>query len=113
MSRAYEAVFKTYDVLLLPTVPFTAPRLYDRNKATAWESIVSTSGLGLNTVQFNLTGHPALSVPTSVVPDMNGDDPSIRLPVAAQLVGPLHGEQKILEFAYALERSYDWMNESR
>jgi len=35
---------------------------------------------------------------------MSGKPPEVMLPVAMKLVGPLHGEYKLLEFGYA----YNW-----
>ncbi|ETS78709.1 hypothetical protein PFICI_08562 [Pestalotiopsis fici W106-1] len=107
LREEYERLFETYDVLLLPTVPFTAPPLFDREKAGVWEVMSSTFGQTLNTMQFNLTGHPAMSVPTGLRTDMSGAS-NTKLPVGVQLVGPLHGENAILEFGYALEQSYNW-----
>ncbi|KAF7539427.1 hypothetical protein G7054_g2153 [Neopestalotiopsis clavispora] len=108
LREEYERLFETYDVLLLPAVPFTAPPLFDREKASVWEVMSSTFGQTLNTMQFNLTGHPAMSVPTGLRMDMSGASSTTKLPVAAQLVGPLHGESAILEFGHALEQSYNW-----
>jgi amidase len=108
VREEYERLFETYDVLLLPTVPFTAPPLFDRERASVWEVMSSTFGQTLNTMQFNLTGHPAMSVPTGLQVDMSGASSQTKLPVGAQLVGPLYGESAVLEFGYALEQSYNW-----
>ncbi|KAK9770820.1 putative Amidase domain-containing protein [Seiridium cardinale] len=108
LREDYERFFEVWDVLLLPTVPFTAPPLFDREKASVWETMSSTFGQTLNTLQFNLTGHPAMSVPTGLRVDMSGISPDTKLPVGVQLVGPLHAENTVLEFGYALEQSYDW-----
>jgi amidase len=108
VRREYEVLFQTYDVLLIPTVPFTAPALFNRGTAKPWEVVASTFGQTLNTMQFNLTGHPALSMPTGMKTDRNKKNPNVKLPVACQLVGPMHGENKILEFGYAYEKAYNW-----
>ncbi|KAH8895260.1 putative amidase [Thozetella sp. PMI_491] len=108
LRTEYQTLFDSFDVLLMPTVPFTAPRLFDRATASPWEIISSTFGQTLNTMQFNLTGHPAMSLPIGLKPDMSGTNRDIKLPVALQLIGPLHGESKLLEFGYAYEKAYDW-----
>lgn len=108
MTRQYEALFQTYDVLFLPATPFTAPRLYDRDTATPFEKISATFGQTLNTMQFNVTGHPALSLPTGFRRDMSGHDPSVRLPVSVQLVSGLHQDANLLRVGYAYEQAYDW-----
>lgn len=104
----YEAILKEYDVLLIPSVPFTAPPLFNRDTSSSFEKMSSTFGQTLNTMQFNLTGHPAVSIPTGLRSDMSGKNSELLLPVSVQLVGPLHGEEKVLEVGYAFEKSFDW-----
>jgi amidase len=59
-----------------------------------------------NTCIFNVTGHPALSLPVGWSPA--ADDESVMLPVGLQIVGGLWEEKKVLRIAKALEGSYDW-----
>jgi amidase len=108
VTQQYESAFALYDALVLPTTPFTAPRLFDREKATTWETVSSTFGQTLNTMQFNLTGHPAMSLPIGLAPAMGGTDDIVKLPVSMQLVAKLHGERHLLEIGYAFEQAYDW-----
>ncbi|MGY8959041.1 MAG: amidase family protein, partial [Alphaproteobacteria bacterium] len=49
---------------------------------------------------FNLTGHPAISIPVGHTPD--------GLPVGLQAVAPWHGEQKLIDLAAALEAISPW-----
>jgi aspartyl-tRNA(Asn)/glutamyl-tRNA(Gln) amidotransferase subunit A len=51
------------------------------------------------TFVFNLTGHPAASVPAGVVDG---------LPVGIQLVGHRHAERDVIAAAAALEREQPW-----
>lgn len=74
------------------------------------EQISATFGQTLNTMQFNLTGHPAMTIPTGLRRDMTENNPEVWLPVSVQIVGPLHGEGRILKFGYAYEQSFDWRN---
>lgn len=65
------------------------------------------------TSAFNLTGHPALSVPVGLVSPMpvdnhNPEDSQIRLPVGMQLIGNFWSEGKLLSIADTWERGYDW-----
>lgn len=108
VTNEYEALFQTFNVLLMPSVPFTAPPLFDRDTASSMEKISSTFSQTLNTMQFNLTGHPAMAIPTGRAPDMSGKCPETWLPLSVQFVGPLHGEQELLKFGYAYERAFDW-----
>jgi aspartyl-tRNA(Asn)/glutamyl-tRNA(Gln) amidotransferase subunit A len=49
---------------------------------------------------FNLTGHPALSIPAGFT--------KAGLPVGLQLVGRWHADHELLEVARALERARPW-----
>ncbi|HQZ13567.1 MAG TPA: amidase [Devosia sp.] len=53
------------------------------------------------TSPFNLTGHPAISVPS-------GFSASTGLPIGLQMVGPMHDELTLLQLSRALEKSGDW-----
>ncbi|KAL6408924.1 putative amidase protein [Ilyonectria robusta] len=107
VTNEYEDIFRTFDVLLMPSVPFTAPPLFDRDTASSMEKISSTFGQTLNTMQFNLTSHPAMVIPTGRAPDMSGKYPETLLPLSVQFVGPLHGEQELLKFRYTYEKGFD------
>lgn len=93
LGERIEHMLCDYDVLLMPTVPilpFEAGREYpEAGGATHW--------LDWNpmTYPFNLSRHPAISVP--IVSAGAG------LPIGAQVVGPLYGEQRVLGVAQAIE----------
>lgn len=101
---AYEAAFERFDVLVMPTTPFVAPRHGVRAppKATFEPSIGMTS----NTAVFNVTGHPALSIPVGRAPAK--DDADLLLPVGMQIVGALGQDGKVLSVGHAWESSFDW-----
>ena len=52
-----------------------------------------------------------MTLPIGFLPDLSGTDPKVRLPVAMQIVGPLHGEDKIFKIALAYESMFDWKRE--
>jgi len=112
LSREYEAIFEKYDVFITPTVSSTAPKLVARD-ASLIEQWKADQGIALNTSQFNLTGHPAMALPIGFLPDLSGLKKEVRLPVSMQIVGPLHGEEKVLKVGYAFERMYDWRGEMK
>ncbi len=58
------------------------------------------AGEGYNTGEFNLSGHPALSVPAGI--SSNG------LPFGLEIVGPRWRDDLVLEFAAAWERARPW-----
>lgn len=101
---AYEVAFRNYDVVIMPTTPFVAPRHGDR--ASVLKSFEPSMGMTTNTAVFNVTGHPALSLPVGW--SAAADDEQLMLPVGLQIVGGLWQEKKVLRVAKALEGSFDW-----
>jgi amidase len=92
VSRALEHC----DALLTPTLPMTAPKLLDGDASFAEVSGRTSSRLCFNTAPLNLTGHPALSVPSGV--DADG------LPTAVQVVAAHFDERTAFRVAFGLER---------
>jgi len=97
LRRAVTDELATWDVLLTPTLPLTAPTLLTNDASFAEVSGRTAARLCFNTAPLNLTGHPALSVPSGV--DRDG------LPTAAQVVGPHFGERTAFRVAFALQRA--------
>ena len=95
IKDAFDRAFETYDLLLTPVTPTTAPRL--------GESLSDPLQMYLSdiyTVPVNLAGLPGLSMPCGF--DCQG------LPIGAQLIGPALGDGIVLNAAHAfqLETSY-------
>ncbi|MCZ6868013.1 MAG: amidase [Gammaproteobacteria bacterium] len=94
LSGAYDAILERHDLLLMPTTSMAATPLPgpDASKAEiiqrAFEPIA-------NTAAFNVTGHPAMSMPC-------GDTDDGR-PIGLMLVGRHFDELTIYRAAYALE----------
>jgi amidase len=84
------------DVLLTPTLPLTAPRLLTGDASFAEVSGRTAARLCFNTAPLNLTGHPALSVPSGA--DADG------LPTAVQVVAAHFDERTAFRVAFALEQ---------
>lgn len=101
---AYEAVFRDYDVIIMPTTPFVAPRHGVRDSVL--KSFEPSVGMSTNTAVFNITGHPALSMPVGW--SAAADDDQLMLPVGLQVVGGLGQDAKVLRTARVLEGSLDW-----
>lgn len=104
IADAYETTFKEYDVIIMPTTPFVAPRHGD--KGAVLQSFEPSMGMTVNTAVFNVTGHPALSLPIGWSEAV--DDDQTMLPVGMQVVGGLWQETQILRVAKAVEQSFDW-----
>ncbi len=99
MAReAYDAALAQYDVLVLPTIPIVSQPIPERD-APIPESVFHSLQMIQNTPQFNVTGHPAISVPCGLVDG---------LPVGLQVVGRHFDDARVLQVADAVERSADW-----
>lgn len=98
LRAAYDEVLSGFDLLLMPTTPMVAPPL---PAADAPRAVVIQRGLEMlvNTQQFDITGHPAMSLPCG----MSGD-----LPIGLMLVGGHYEEGTIYRAAWAFEQSEDW-----
>jgi amidase len=95
MRDAYDALFEDCDVLLTPTMPIKAPV---RPEAGASPAEMVKSALDgrvlVNTCAFNMTNHPALTVPVG---------PSEGLPVGVQLVAKIGHDEVLLRLGQAME----------
>ncbi len=95
LRAAYDAVFDEYDAVLMPTTDGPAPALPPPNSPP--EVVIARSGEGVgNTGCFDLTGHPAISVPCGQVDG---------LPVGAMLAGRHWNEATLYQISHALETS--------
>ena len=99
LRAAYDAALSAYDLLLLPTTVMKATPIPGRN-ATPQEITRRSWEPTRNTCPFNVTGHPAISIPCGMTDG---------LPVGMMLVGKHHDERTIYRAAAAFERSGDWM----
>jgi aspartyl-tRNA(Asn)/glutamyl-tRNA(Gln) amidotransferase subunit A len=90
-----EKQYAKIDVLVTPTTAFTASKIEDELAASAREV-----HLHRFTCPFNLTGHPAVSLPCGF--DGQG------LPVGLQIVGQRFDEETVLRVAHAYEQATDW-----
>ena len=94
----YDSALQSYDLLLMPTVPMRASKLPDPG-CTMSESLTRAFEMLANTAPFDVSGHPAMSLPCGVAED---------LPIGLQLVGRRFDEATIYRCAYAYEQSSAW-----
>ncbi len=93
LTAAYDAALARYDLLLMPTLPLKATKLPppdagpEEITARSWEVIG-------NTCPFDVTGHPAMTLPCGT---------SDGLPVGLMLIGRHFDEATIYRAAAALE----------
>jgi aspartyl-tRNA(Asn)/glutamyl-tRNA(Gln) amidotransferase subunit A len=86
LKREFAQVFEKVDVLVAPMLPILPPNIGDQ----------TANKLGIFASPANLTGLPAISIPC---------DFSEGLPVGMQIIGPAFEEGKVLNFAYAFEKT--------
>src|SRR6266540_2375315 len=98
VRAGYDAVPATHDLLLLPTVPMKATPIPAKD-ATPQEITRRSWEPTRNTCPFNVTGHPAISVPCGMEDGR---------PIGLMLVGRHYAEETIYRAAAAFERSGDW-----
>ena len=95
--ESLDAVLKTCDVLLTPTVPVAAPRLEESTVKWPKETESMTAALTRLTRPFNLTGTPALSVPCGFTAG--------GLPIGLQIAGRAFDEATVLRVGHAYEQA--------
>jgi aspartyl-tRNA(Asn)/glutamyl-tRNA(Gln) amidotransferase subunit A len=91
ISEDFRAVFERFDFVVTPTSPWTAFELEAKT-----DDPLAMYMNDYCTVPMSLAGIPAISVPSGL---------SDGLPVGFQLAGPAFSEGRLLDAAYALERS--------
>ncbi|KAK8872696.1 amidase signature domain-containing protein [Apiospora arundinis] len=104
---AFQKAFEQYDVLIMPTTPYVAPKHGSRESPRS--CFEPSIGLTSNTAVFNVTGHPAMSIPVGFAPAK--EDANVLLPVGMQIVAGLWQEKKMLKVGRAWESSFDWKGE--
>ncbi len=98
LAKAYDDALQKYDLLLLPTHPMKATPIPPPNAPIKlW--VQRALEMVNNTCPFDVTGHPAMSIPCGL---SNG------LPVGLQLVARHWAESTIYRAAHAFEQSGDW-----
>lgn len=98
IKAAYDSALASFDLLLMPTLPRVASPL-PAPDAPLSEIIQRAAELNVNTCPFDVTGHPAMSIPCGLADD---------LPVGMMLVGKTFDEAAIYRAAAAFEGLGDW-----
>lgn len=103
-SRQMGEFFQRYDVLICPTFATTAPLIGALDGASAVSDLTDylrrLFAMGPFTVQFNVTGQPAISLPLHQSP--------AGLPIGTQFVSRYADEETLFSLAGALEISAPW-----
>lgn len=98
LRQAYDAVLADHDVIAMPTIPFRATEIPAPDCSREEYVEVALNMVG-NTCPFDVSGHPAITVPCGMVDG---------LPVGLMLVGKRYDEATVLRAAAAFEKLGDW-----
>jgi amidase len=97
LRASYDRALEQFDILAMPTTPMKAHRYVPD---IGVEGLLEHGfSMGENTAPFNMTGHPAISIPCAK---------SAGLPVGLMLVGKRFDDATILTAASAFEQQVDW-----
>ncbi len=100
LNREIETIFETFDLLLTPTMPTEAFAAGGPPPAQIDGCPVPLLGVVAFTYPFNLSGHPAASVPAGLT--------EAGLPAGLQIVAPRHRDERVLQAARILETLRPW-----
>jgi aspartyl-tRNA(Asn)/glutamyl-tRNA(Gln) amidotransferase subunit A len=92
IKQAFDRAFASYDIILGPTAPTTAPKL-----GTSLSDPIQMYLGDIYTISVNLAGLPGMSVPCGL--DSQG------LPIGVQLIADCFQEKKLIRAAYAYEQA--------
>ena len=93
-------LFERFDLLVTPTMPTEAFSAAGPPPAEIDGHPIPLLGAVAFTYPFNLSGHPAISVPAGLTPS--------GMPVGLQIVAPRHRDDLVLQAARAFERARPW-----
>lgn len=99
LRAAYDRALEEYDVLVTPTAATVAMRNLGP-ECGVMERVRAAVGVVANTCPFNVSGHPALSVPCGFGDGEGGE----KLPVGMQIVARRWADEVVLRAAAVFER---------
>ena len=100
LNRIMWDLFDQFDLLLTPTMPTEAFAAKGPPPGDIDGHPIPLLGAVAFTYPFNLSGHPAATVPAGFT--KNG------LPVGLQIIGPRHRDDLVLQASYAYEQMRPW-----
>lgn len=93
IKNEYDRIFQDFDLIIWPTSPTTAWNLWEKT-----DDPLAMYLADIYTVPVNLAGLPAMSLPIKTASDTN-------LPVGLHIIADQFKEEKIFQFAQALENN--------
>jgi len=95
-----EDILSRVSAIVCPTEPIVAPRIDEEMVVVGAQSLPKASIVTRCTRLFNLTGHPAITVPCGYS--------RAGMPIALQLAGAHYGESVLLRVAHAYQSATQW-----
>ncbi|MCK0508047.1 amidase [Aromatoleum anaerobium] len=100
-GRILDEFFRSYDLILSPVTAAPPPKLGEVSLDQPYDDFVKAAMLASPfTAMFNMSGHPAMSVPLH----WN----AAGLPIGTQFAAPFGGEATLLSLAAQLEQAAPW-----
>ena len=100
LNRIMGDLFDRFDLLLTPTMPTEAFAAKGPPPGNIDGHPIPLLGAVAFTYPFNLSGHPAATVPAGFTENT--------LPVGLQIIGPRHRDDLVLQASYAFEQMRPW-----
>jgi aspartyl-tRNA(Asn)/glutamyl-tRNA(Gln) amidotransferase subunit A len=100
LNRLLWHFFDRFDLLLTPTMPTEAFSAKGPPPGEIEGVPIPLLGAVAFTYPFNLSGHPAATVPVGFTPS--------GLPAGLQIVGPRHEDERVLQAAFQYEKAHPW-----
>ena len=100
LNQIMESLFEQFQLLLTPTMPTEAFGAKGPPPSEVDGHPIPLLGAVAFTYPFNLSGHPAASIPAGLTE--NG------LPAGLQIIGPRHRDDLVLQASYAYEKMRPW-----
>ena len=94
LTKAYDDALQSVDLLVMPTLPMKATRIPPVD-APREEKVARALEMIANTCPFDVTGHPAMTIPCGLSND---------LPVGMMLIGRKWNDAIVLRAAHAFEQ---------
>jgi amidase len=106
LRAAYDTALEEVDVLVTPCAPTVAmPHPKEAKVDGKKTSILERLGVGVgaisNTCPFNVTGHPAMSVPCGF--GIDAGNPEVKLPIGMQIIGRRWKDDEVIKAAAIFE----------
>ena len=113
LRAAYDQAFTEVDILVTPCAPTVAmphPKMTgdaDGPSSSIMEKLSAAVGVTTNTAPFNVTGHPALSVPCGF--GRAHTLPELKLPIGMQIIGKRWEDAMVLNAAAVFEEGQSYL----